>query len=115
MWRLVLVLVLVTQVVEQQTEIEDRVGRERLGALRSDIARVVRGDKLLSMAKKLMALHAPSRHALEIQFEGESGFGSVCSTTAALVQPPSRETFAMNARMYTHRACSDCPCSPERA
>merc|ERR1719238_2378244 len=28
------------------------------------------------MAQRLMALHAPSRHALEIQFEGESGFGS---------------------------------------
>ena len=28
------------------------------------------------MACKLMALHASSRHALEIQFEGESGFGS---------------------------------------
>lgn len=63
------------EVVEQQTEIEDRVGRERLGALRSDIARVDR-DRLLPMACKLMALHAASRHALEIQFEGESGFGS---------------------------------------
>ena len=63
------------EVVEQQTEIEDRVGRERLGALRSDIARVDR-ERLLPMACKLMALHASSRHALEIQFEGESGFGS---------------------------------------
>ncbi|KOO27940.1 protein hecd-1 [Chrysochromulina tobinii] len=63
------------EVVEQQTEIEDRVGRERLGSLRSDIARVVR-ERLLPMAERLMALHASSRHALEIQFEGESGFGS---------------------------------------
>ena len=63
------------EVVEQQTEIEDRVGRERLGALKSDIARVLR-DKLLPMAERLMKLHACSRHALEIQFEGESGFGS---------------------------------------
>ena len=63
------------EVVEQQTEIEDRVGRERMGALRSDIARVVR-DRILPMAQRLMALHASSRHALEIQFEGESGFGS---------------------------------------
>ena len=62
------------QVVEQQTEIEDRVARERLGALRSDIARVVR-ERILPMAERLMQLHAGSRHALEIQFEGESGFG----------------------------------------
>ena len=63
------------EVVEQQTEIDDRVGRERLGALKSDIARV-RRERLLPMAERLMALHASSRHALEIQFDGESGFGS---------------------------------------
>ena len=63
------------EVVEQQTEIDDRVGRERLGALKSDIARVDR-ERILPMAQRLMALHASSRHALEIQFEGESGFGS---------------------------------------
>ncbi|KAL1525929.1 hypothetical protein AB1Y20_020755 [Prymnesium parvum] len=63
------------EVVEQQTEIEDRVGRDRLGALKSDIARV-RRDMLLRMAERLIALHAPCGSLLEIQFEGESGFGS---------------------------------------
>ena len=58
------------EVVEQQTEIEDRVGRDRLGALKSDIARVHR-DKLLSMADRLMTVHANSGSMLEIQFEGE--------------------------------------------
>ena len=37
------------EVVEQLSEIEDRVSRERLGALKSDIARVQR-DELLPQA-----------------------------------------------------------------
>ncbi|KAL3920857.1 MAG: hypothetical protein SGPRY_005104, partial [Prymnesium sp.] len=63
------------EVVEQQTEIEDRIGRDRLGALKSDIARV-RRERLLGMAERLIALHARCGALLEIQFEGESGFGS---------------------------------------
>ena len=63
------------EVVEQLTEIEDRVGRERLGQLVPDIARVDR-SKLLGAAQNLMAHHAACRNALEIQFEGESGFGT---------------------------------------
>ena len=63
------------EVVEQLSEIEDRVSRERLGALKSDIARVQR-DELLPQAQRLMRLHARSCHQLEIQFEGESGFGT---------------------------------------
>jgi len=51
------------------------VGRDRLGALKSDIARVHR-DRLLGMAERLMVVHAHSGSMLEIQFEGESGFGS---------------------------------------
>ena len=38
------------EVVEQLSEIEDRVSRERLGALKSDIARVQR-DELLPQAR----------------------------------------------------------------
>jgi len=63
------------EVVEQLSEVEDRIGRDRLGALRSDIARVKR-EALLASAEKLMALHAGCASALEVQFEGESGFGS---------------------------------------
>lgn len=63
------------EVLEQLSEIEDRVGRDRLGGLKSDIARVPR-DQLLTAAERLMALHATSRALLEVQFEGESGFGS---------------------------------------
>lgn len=63
------------EVLEQMSEVEDRIGRDRLGALRSDIARVPR-DALLPSAERLMALHAGCASALEVQFEGESGFGS---------------------------------------
>jgi len=63
------------EVVEQLSEIEDRVGRDRLGALKSDIARV-RREHLLVPAERLMAHHAACKHSLEVQFEGESGFGS---------------------------------------
>jgi len=64
-----------SEVVEQLSEIEDRVGRDRLGTLKSDIARVSR-ERLLCAAEPLMAFHARSRFQLEVQFEGESGFGS---------------------------------------
>jgi E3 ubiquitin-protein ligase TRIP12 len=63
------------EVLEQLSEVEDRISRDRLGALRSDIARVLR-DTLLSSAERLMSLHAGCASALEVQFEGESGFGS---------------------------------------
>jgi len=63
------------EVVEQVAEVEDRIGRDRMGALRSDIARVSR-DALLPSAERLMGLHAGCASALEVQFEGESGFGS---------------------------------------
>ena len=63
------------EALEELSEIEDRVGRDRLGALKSDIARVPR-DQLLPAAERLMALHATSRALLEVQFEGESGFGT---------------------------------------
>ena len=46
------------EVVEQLSEIEDRVSRERLGALKSDIARVQR-DELLPQARA----RTPRTHA----------------------------------------------------
>jgi hypothetical protein len=66
---------LLSEAIDALADLEERIGRDRLGRLASDIARVRREDALGS-ARRLMEAHARSRRTLEIQFEGESGFGS---------------------------------------
>jgi len=66
----------VAEAADRLAEVEDEVGRDRIGQLKSDIAKVKR-DGLVSqgIAQRLMALHAGSMATLEVQFEGEDGFG----------------------------------------
>lgn len=56
---------------------EEAIDGQRIGRLRSDIARVQRGDGegILQQAELLMKQHARVTHKLEVQFVGEHGFG----------------------------------------
>jgi len=64
----------VAEAADRLAEVDDEIGRDRIGQLKSDIAKVNR-EGILETAQKLMHLHAPSRAILEVQFEGEDGFG----------------------------------------
>ena len=69
----------VTRVRLVSSEIDEEMDRwrARSGGLKSTLAKVQRSE-LLVMAERLMArqVDARSRNTLEVQFEGESGFGS---------------------------------------
>jgi hypothetical protein len=54
---------------------QEAIERQRIGKLRSDIARVSRDDRLLAQADKLMDIHANVTRMLEVQFVNEHGFG----------------------------------------
>jgi len=64
----------VAEAADRLAEVEDEVGRDRIGQLKSDIVKVKR-EGIVPTAEKLMALHASSKAMLEVQFEGEDGFG----------------------------------------
>jgi hypothetical protein len=54
---------------------QEAIERQRIGGLKSDIARVQRGDDILTQAQRLMEVHAKVTRMLEVQFVGEVGFG----------------------------------------
>ena len=54
---------------------QEAIERQRIGKLRSDIARVTRDDRLITQAATLMDVHADVTRMLEVQFVDEHGFG----------------------------------------
>jgi hypothetical protein len=54
---------------------QEAIERQRIGKLRSDIARVSRDERILSQADALMRVHADVTRMLEVQFIDEHGFG----------------------------------------
>jgi len=64
----------VADAADRLAEVEDETNRDRIGQLKSDIAKVKR-EGIVESAQKLMKIHATSSAQLEVQFEGEDGFG----------------------------------------
>lgn len=77
---------------------EDEIGRDRIGRLKSDIAKVKRED-IVQAAEKLMALHASSKATLEVQFVGEDGFGSGVTQNFYCAVGAELQTRAENSRV----------------
>jgi len=63
------------RVYDRLMHAQEAIERQRIGKLKSDIARVRRGDCILWQAQELMAHHAGVTRKLEVQFADEHGFG----------------------------------------
>jgi len=60
------------------SNIEDHIVRSPswVGSLKTTLAKLVKGPDLVPMSERLLELCASSPHMLEIQFDGETGFGA---------------------------------------